>query len=153
MSSIAARIRRARKRAGLSQGDVAQRSGLSLTGFGDIERGTASDPHVSTLENIADALGTTVSELLSEEAELAGTDRASETARSTGVDVASLNLLASLDLPDEAQERFIETYTSLQALERDYPGLGQQAAEGVINSKRDKDESQSTAWSTRPATG
>ena len=72
MSDIATRIRRARKRAGLSQGDVARRSGLSLTGYGDIERGTASDPHVSTLENIAEALGTSVSNLLSEEAELAG---------------------------------------------------------------------------------
>jgi transcriptional regulator with XRE-family HTH domain len=40
---------------------------MGLRGYSDLERGVATDPHYSTLEGIAHALGTTVAELVGEE--------------------------------------------------------------------------------------
>jgi transcriptional regulator with XRE-family HTH domain len=64
---IGSRIRTARKAAGLSQEELARRAQMSLKGMGDIERGDIGDPHISSLRNIAGALGLPISELLEEE--------------------------------------------------------------------------------------
>ncbi len=61
---IGGRIRSARKRAGLSQEEVARRAGMSLKGMSYIEVGRVADPHYSSLVGIADALGMSVGELL-----------------------------------------------------------------------------------------
>jgi transcriptional regulator with XRE-family HTH domain len=61
---IGARIRAARKEAGLSQEEVARRSGIGLKNVGDIERGTVTDPHFSTLLAIASAIDVRLEELL-----------------------------------------------------------------------------------------
>ncbi len=63
---IGQRIRAARKRAGLSQEEVARRAGMSLKGMAYIERGHIEDPHISSVRSIADALGVPVGELLGE---------------------------------------------------------------------------------------
>jgi transcriptional regulator with XRE-family HTH domain len=66
--AIGDRMRAARKAAGLTQEGVARRSGLTLKHIGEVERGEVHDPHYSTLSAIAGALGTTVAQLVGEEA-------------------------------------------------------------------------------------
>ena len=78
---IGARIRAARRKAGLSQEEVARRADMSLKGMGDIERGLIEDPHFSSLRKIADALGVPVGELVEEEPALAGKAEAPEAGR------------------------------------------------------------------------
>ncbi|MDP1876957.1 MAG: helix-turn-helix transcriptional regulator [Actinomycetota bacterium] len=64
---VAARIRNARLRRGLSQASVAKLAGLSRTHYGQLERGQSS-PTVVTLEAVANALGESLPELLGERA-------------------------------------------------------------------------------------
>lgn len=64
---IGERIRVARKIAGLTQEQVAKRTDLSLRAVGDIERGLVPDPHISSLRQIARALGIPVEALVTEE--------------------------------------------------------------------------------------
>jgi transcriptional regulator with XRE-family HTH domain len=51
----------------MTQMDVARRTDLSLQAVGDIERGIVRDPHISSLRQIAYALGVTVDMLVKEE--------------------------------------------------------------------------------------
>src|SRR5215203_3116886 len=75
--TLGERRRVMQKARGLSQEEVARRSGLSLKGMGDIERGSIEDPHYSSLKNIADALSVSVGILVGEEQqELAPLDEA-----------------------------------------------------------------------------
>jgi transcriptional regulator with XRE-family HTH domain len=68
---IGARIRALRTERGLSQEEVARRTGIGLRSYGDLERGRTRDPHYSTLRGIARALGVPVEELLEEPTPLA----------------------------------------------------------------------------------
>jgi transcriptional regulator with XRE-family HTH domain len=68
---IGERIRSLRTARGLSQEEVARRTGIGLKSYGDLERGRTRDPHYSTLRGVARALGVRVEELL-EESVLAG---------------------------------------------------------------------------------
>jgi transcriptional regulator with XRE-family HTH domain len=63
---IGARIRSLRTARGLSQEEVARRTGIGLKSYGDLERGRTRDPHYSTLRGVARALGVRVEELLEE---------------------------------------------------------------------------------------
>jgi transcriptional regulator with XRE-family HTH domain len=72
---IGNRLRSLRKARGLSQEAVARQTNIGLKAYGDLERGRTIDPHYSTLEGIAHALGTTVAELVGEK-ELAPLDKA-----------------------------------------------------------------------------
>src|SRR5215216_4899083 len=65
--SIGARIKAARTAAAMTQMDVARRTDLSLQAVGDIERGIVRDPHISSLRQIAYALGVSVEMLVNEE--------------------------------------------------------------------------------------
>ena len=65
--SIGASIKAARTAAGMTQMDVARRTDLSLQAVGDIERGIVRDPHISSLRQIAYALGVPVEMLVKEE--------------------------------------------------------------------------------------
>jgi transcriptional regulator with XRE-family HTH domain len=60
------RIRDARRAAGLTQEEVARRANMSAKGWGELERGIATDPHYSTLKNVANALGMTPERLIAE---------------------------------------------------------------------------------------
>src|SRR5215203_574547 len=51
----------------MTQMDVARRTDLSLQAVGDIERGIVRDPHISSLRQIAYALGVPVEMLVKEE--------------------------------------------------------------------------------------
>ncbi len=62
--AIGDRIREARKAAGLSQEGAAKRTSITLKAYGQLERGEVLDPHVSTLTQIADALGVRVVDLM-----------------------------------------------------------------------------------------
>src|SRR5262245_19208143 len=55
-------LRRYRKAAGLTQGEVAERASLSLRGVNDLERGISRTPHKETVVLLADALGLTATE-------------------------------------------------------------------------------------------
>jgi transcriptional regulator with XRE-family HTH domain len=65
---IGARIRSLRTARGLSQEEVARRTGIGLKSYGDLERGRTKDPHYSTLRGVARALGVRVEELIEEPA-------------------------------------------------------------------------------------
>ena len=54
---IAARIKEARRKAQISQEELARRAGISVHGVAVLEQGARSDPHLSTMAKIADALG------------------------------------------------------------------------------------------------
>jgi transcriptional regulator with XRE-family HTH domain len=56
-------LRRLRQEEGLSQEDFAFEAGIHRTYVSDIERG-ARNPTISIVEKLADALGTTASELV-----------------------------------------------------------------------------------------
>jgi transcriptional regulator with XRE-family HTH domain len=75
---IGERIRALRTERGLSQEEVARRTGVSLGSYGDIERGVTTDPHYSTLRGISHALGVPIDRLLQEEP-AAPLDEASQT--------------------------------------------------------------------------
>jgi transcriptional regulator with XRE-family HTH domain len=64
--AIGDRIKSARSAAGLTQEALSRRTELSLQAVGDIERGVVTDPHISSLRQIADALGVPIRELLEE---------------------------------------------------------------------------------------
>ena len=63
---IGERIRALRTARGLSQEEVARRTGIGLKSYGDLERGRTRDPHYSTLRGVARALDIRVEELLAE---------------------------------------------------------------------------------------
>jgi transcriptional regulator with XRE-family HTH domain len=53
----------------LTQEEIARRAGVSLNWVNALERGRISDPHISTLLDLADALGVGVEELVRKEAD------------------------------------------------------------------------------------
>ena len=71
---IARNVRQARKRAGLSQADVATRCGFSDSYMSEIERGR-TNPSTEVLERIAQTLGLRPYQLLLEEEEWEIRDR------------------------------------------------------------------------------
>lgn len=66
--TLGQRLRKLRDDAGLSQGELSARSGVSLSLITKIERGHTADPKASTLQALAKALGVTTSGLLGEDA-------------------------------------------------------------------------------------
>ena len=57
-------LQRARQRAGLTQQELCQQSGLSYSTLAKIERGAIKSPSIFTIQSIAEALGTSLNELL-----------------------------------------------------------------------------------------
>ena len=82
---IGNRLRSLREARGLSQEAVARQTNIGLKAYGDLERGRTIDPHYSTLEGIAHALGTTVAELVGEEPALAGSPGKADAPQKTGL--------------------------------------------------------------------
>jgi transcriptional regulator with XRE-family HTH domain len=50
-------LRDVRRRAGLSQQELAERAGLSRRGISDLERGARRKPYLATVRRLAEALG------------------------------------------------------------------------------------------------
>src|ERR687885_762283 len=50
-------LQRLRRRAGLSQQELAERAGLSLRGIADLERGARRSPYPATVRRLVEALG------------------------------------------------------------------------------------------------
>lgn len=67
--AVGDRIRAARRLAGMTQEEVARRTSVTLKAYGELERGFTQDPHLSTLVQIAAALGVPVVELIHDRAE------------------------------------------------------------------------------------
>jgi transcriptional regulator with XRE-family HTH domain len=67
--ALGERLHNLRKARGLSQEEVARRTNIGVKAYRDLERGRTLDPHYSTLEGLAHALGITVVELVGEESE------------------------------------------------------------------------------------
>jgi transcriptional regulator with XRE-family HTH domain len=80
MTPIGLKLRQLRDAAGLTQQQVAVAAGLSVSIISQIEQGKNADPRGSTLKAIAGALGTTVDELLRDDAPAA----ADKPAKGTG---------------------------------------------------------------------
>jgi len=57
VEEIGRRIQEARKAAGLTQEGLARRADVSLNGLAQLEQGGRKDPHVSTVQKLAVALG------------------------------------------------------------------------------------------------
>lgn len=65
--SIGPRVRERRKALRLSQEQLASQAGLTWSAIQRLEAGQVTDPHYSTLLNIAHVLGTTIADLVGEE--------------------------------------------------------------------------------------
>jgi transcriptional regulator with XRE-family HTH domain len=65
--SIGPRVRERRKGRGLSQEQLASQAGLTWSAIQRLEAGQVTDPHYSTLSNIAHVLDTTIADLVGEE--------------------------------------------------------------------------------------
>jgi transcriptional regulator with XRE-family HTH domain len=61
---IAKNIKKYRQKAGLSQDKLSKLAGVTLHTIAKIESGATLDPRVETMKRIADALGTTLDELV-----------------------------------------------------------------------------------------
>ena len=57
-------LKNARRRSALTQGELAERSGVGITTITRIESGHIPEPRVSTLRKLADALGIEPRDLL-----------------------------------------------------------------------------------------
>src|SRR5215211_3251598 len=68
--TIGQTVRERRRARGLSQEQLGQRVGVTLSAIQRLESGRIQDPHYSTLSGIARALDTTVAELTGESAPL-----------------------------------------------------------------------------------
>lgn len=64
MSSIGDKVRFWREKKGISQRELARRSGLHYVHVAKIELGQRPDPAISTMQAIAKALGITLDKLL-----------------------------------------------------------------------------------------
>ncbi len=58
------KLREARRRAALTQGELAEKAGVGINTIVRIETGEIEEPRVSTLRKLSQALGTTPAELL-----------------------------------------------------------------------------------------
>jgi transcriptional regulator with XRE-family HTH domain len=67
--AIGPRVRERRKELGFTQEQLASQTGVTLSAVQRLEGGRITDPHYSTLLSIANALHTTVAELVGEESE------------------------------------------------------------------------------------
>jgi transcriptional regulator with XRE-family HTH domain len=63
IESLGQRLKRLREAAGLSQQDLAVRAGLSVSVVSQIEQGRKTDPRMTTVLFLAEALGVDVQEL------------------------------------------------------------------------------------------
>ena len=93
--NIGAHIRSLRKARGITQEEVARRAGMSLNGMADIERGDAVDPHISTLRRIAEALDTSVAELMGEPVAPLGEAPAEESGPPVPIEIVSAEALVA----------------------------------------------------------
>ena len=58
------KLREARRRAALTQGELAEKAGVGINTIVRIETGEIEEPRVSTLRKLSRALGTTPAQLL-----------------------------------------------------------------------------------------
>jgi transcriptional regulator with XRE-family HTH domain len=61
---LAANVKRAREARGMSLMQLARATGNHISTISNIERGTATDPRISTIEAIARVLGVSIADLL-----------------------------------------------------------------------------------------
>lgn len=62
--TFAQQLKYLRKEKGWSQQKLAQEAGLSLTGITKMEQGITTDPVISSLRKIADALGVSLDQVI-----------------------------------------------------------------------------------------
>jgi transcriptional regulator with XRE-family HTH domain len=64
MTEVGDRLKKMRRRAMLTQEELAKRSGVGITTINRIETGAVEDPHFSTLRKLAQALEASPRELV-----------------------------------------------------------------------------------------
>ncbi|MFL5758576.1 MAG: helix-turn-helix domain-containing protein, partial [Thermomicrobiales bacterium] len=94
-SPFGAKLRDLRIAAGLTQEELAERTGLSVRGISDLERGARSHPHFETVRLVADALDLEPSK----RAELVAAARPSTGTTSAAVAPPPLTVISSLPIP------------------------------------------------------
>jgi transcriptional regulator with XRE-family HTH domain len=67
MPRLGDNLRHARRAVGLSQAELAQKSGVGAATVARIEAGTIDDPRISTLQKLAKALGLDARDLMPDE--------------------------------------------------------------------------------------
>ena len=67
MTEVGDRLKKVRRRAMLTQEQLAEKSGVGITTINRIEKGRVEDPHFSTLRKLAEALEVDPAELVREE--------------------------------------------------------------------------------------
>ena len=65
MTEVGDQLKKARRRAMLTQEELAEKSGVGITTINRIEKGRVEDPHFSTLRKLAQALDVDPAELVS----------------------------------------------------------------------------------------
>jgi transcriptional regulator with XRE-family HTH domain len=66
MAPLAKTLRRERRRSALTQEELAQKAGVGIVTIRRIEQGEITEPRVSSLRKLADALGISTRDLLEE---------------------------------------------------------------------------------------
>jgi transcriptional regulator with XRE-family HTH domain len=64
MTEVGERLKKVRRRAMLTQEQLAEKSGVGITTINRIEKGRVEDPHFSTLRKLAEALEVDPAELV-----------------------------------------------------------------------------------------
>ncbi len=112
-------LRAKRKAIGLTQEGVARRSGLTLKHIGEVERGEVQDPHYSTLRDIANALDTSVAELVGEREPVPVGPKAHSPETGLGVEALSVEELRAAALQRAADLKTNRTRASAKAETRE----------------------------------
>ena len=66
MAPLGETLKEERRRAGLTQGELADKSGVGITTIVRIERGQITEPRVTTLRKLADTLDISTRDLLAD---------------------------------------------------------------------------------------
>jgi transcriptional regulator with XRE-family HTH domain len=67
MTPLGDRLKDARRRAALTQGELAEKSGVGVTTIVRIERGQIEEPRVTTIRKLAQALDVPTAQLVGED--------------------------------------------------------------------------------------
>lgn len=133
------RVKEARQRAGISQSALAHRAEMSLQGVAKIEQGGVADPHYSTLQRLANALGVNPLWLVTgkEAEESAPLDEPPSTSASSSKDVTGAGQSATTedtgDRVDEEQRLLKLAQPWMMLLQTEAEHLELQVSEGLVS--------------------
>ena len=121
MEGLGERLRRFRRQASLSQGELARRAGISKPYISELETGAGRRPSAEILLRLADALGITIAELLGRPLEPEGVVEVppglAEFAAERGLSETEIQMLARIRLREgspRTKERWAFIYDAIK---------------------------------------